>query len=788
MSTKGIYFVYRFLQALASPALLFYFLVRGLRDRAWLRSLPERLGFLPSSFQQTAAGAIWLHAVSVGEVLATLELARRLREAYPRSPLYVSVGTLAGYRTARSRLEGVAAGVFFAPLDYAFAVRRVLRRLLPSVVAVAETEIWPNLFREVKRTGAGLLIVNGRISDAALPRYQRLVPFFRRVLAAPDLILAQNAEMRARFLSIGAPPGRVLEGGNLKYDFAAREAPPDSPARLFIESLRPARVWIAASTMPPAAPGDVDEDDAVIAAFNSLAAREPRLLLVLVPRRPERFDAVARKLQDAGVRFLRRSALDPSAALGLPGVLLLDTIGELSGLFALADVVFMGGTLAARGGHNILEPALFARPVVMGPHMENFREIAREFLASNAAVGIGGPSALAPAVAALLADSARAAQTGRAALAVAEARRGATARAVACAGKLLAACYPCRRPALPALLLLWPFARLWEWGGRLKRARALARRVTLSAPVVSVGNIGMGGTGKTPFVLFLAERLRLAGHRPGILTRGYGRQSPEKHLVLEAGASLPVAHSGDEPQIFLRAGVAPVGIGPDRARTGAELVRRFQTDVLLLDDGFQHHRLGRRLDIVLIDALAPFGGCDVFPLGRLREPLAELRRAGVIVLCRSDYARVPGAIEARLRRYNPHAPVFRARVEPQVWVDCATGERAAPTRFAGARAAAFCGLGNPRSFWSTLEALGVQPLDCVAFPDHHVYRPHELRRMADQFRRAGAQFLLTTEKDMLNLCADCETLIAPLGLWWLRIGVTVERETELLQCVEEALK
>ena len=759
-----------------------------MRSRAWLRSLPERFGFLPSTFQQTAAGSIWLHAVSVGEVLATLELARRLREACPRSPLYVSAGTVAGYATARARLEGIAAGVFFAPLDYAFAVRRVLRRLLPSVVAVAETEIWPNLFREVKRTGAGLLIVNGRISDAALPKYQRLLPFFRHVLAAPDLILAQNAEMRARFLSIGAPPEKVFDGGNLKYDFAAHEAPADSPVRLFIERHSPARVWIAASTMPPAAPGDVDEDDAVIAAFTSLAAREPRLLLVLVPRKPERFDAVARKLEDAGVRFLRRSTLGATAALELPGVLLLDTIGELSGLFALADVVFMGGTLAARGGHNILEPALFARPVVMGPHMENFRDIAREFLAAGGAVEIDCPAALAPAVAALLASPARARETGRAALAAAEARRGATARAVAHTGKLLACCYPCRRPALAALLLLWPLARLWEWGGRLKRARALARRVRLPAPVLSIGNITMGGTGKTPFVLFLAERLRAAGRRPGILTRGYGRHSPEKHLVLEAGAPVPVAHSGDEPQIFLRAGVAPVGIGPNRAQTGGELIRRFDTDVLLLDDGFQHHRLDRRLDIVLIDALEPFGGCEVFPLGRLREPLADLRRAGVFVLTRSDYARAPEAIEARLRRYNPHAPVFRAGVEPRAWVDYATGEQAEPARFTGDRVAAFCGLGNPRSFWGTLEALGIQPLDRFAFPDHHLYRPHELRRMADQFRRSGAQILLTTEKDMLNLCADCEALIAPLRLWWLRIGVAVERERELLKCVEDALK
>ena len=571
-------------------------------DRAWLRSLPERFGFLPSSFQQTEAGAIWLHAVSVGEVLASLEFARRLRQAYPRSPLYVSTGTLAGHATARARLEGIAAGVFFAPLDYAFAVRRVLRALMPSVVAVAETEIWPNLFREVKRTGAGLLIVNGRISDAALPKYRRLplssatcsprrTSSWRRTRRCARA--SSRSARRRKKCSTAATSSTISPRGKRRRIRPCGGSSSASAPRAYGSPPAPCRRPSPATsmkTMPSSPP-----------SAHSRAA-EPRLLLVLVPRKPERFDAAARKLDDAGVPFLRRSALGPADALELPGVLLLDTIGELSGLFALADVVFMGGTLAARGGHNILEPALFARPVVMGPHMENFRDIARDFLAAGAAVEIGSPAALAPAVAALLADPARARDIGRAALAAAEARRGATARAVAHTGKLLAACYPCRRPALAALLLLGPLARLWEWGGRLKRARALARRVRLPAPVISIGNITMGGTGKTPFVLFLAERLRAAGRRPGILTRGYGRHSPEKHLVLEAGARVPVERSGDEPQIFLRANVAPVGIGPDRAETGAELIRRFGTDVLLLDDGFQHHRLDRRLDIVLIDA------------------------------------------------------------------------------------------------------------------------------------------------------------------------------------------
>ncbi|HWQ56850.1 MAG TPA: tetraacyldisaccharide 4'-kinase [Bryobacteraceae bacterium] len=755
---------------------------RAVRNTAYFRSLVERLGFLPRSFTQTTPGALWLHAVSVGEVLTSIQLIRRLRRELPRSPVFVSVSTLAGHAMARQKLDGVAAGVFYAPLDYVFAVRRVLRALRPSVVVVLETEIWPNLFREVKRSGAGLVMANGRISDRALPRYIRMEPFFRHVLGQPDAILVQSKLMAERFLAVGAPEKTVQVAGNLKYDFEAREAPADSPVRGLVARLRPDAVWIAASTMPPAVPGDVDEDDVVIQAFLRLAARRPRLLLLLAPRKPERFDLVAGKLEAARIPFLRRSRLGAGDMLDLPGVLLLDTIGELSGLFPLADVVFMGGTLASRGGHNILEPAFFARPVIVGPHMENFREIAAEFASSGASVEIGSADDLAPAVDALL-DAPG--DTGRRALACAEARRGATARVVAEIAHLFTERFPCVRPPLARYALLAPLAKLWRWGGNRKRARGLARRRTLQTPVISVGNISMGGTGKTPAVLLLAEKLQ--DLRPGILTRGYGRHSPEKHVALEPGASVPSRYSGDEPQLFLRSGLAAVGIGPDRYQAGRLVEQRFKPGVLILDDGFQHVRLARSVDIVLIDALNPFGGCALFPLGRLREPLEELRRADILLITRSSFGRTLEAVERRLRRYNPGAPVFRASVEPREWVEFHSNGRHRLNALAGVPVGGFCGLGNPQSFWSTLDSLGIRTVGRQEFEDHHQYRPHELRRMADQFIRAGAEALVTTAKDVLNLCDRCEELIAPLRLYSLDARMAVEREGEFLSAIRGKL-
>ncbi len=755
--------------------LLLYFLFRAVRNRGYWPSLGQRCGFLPRSFRQTGPGAIWLHAVSVGEILACAGFVARLRAAFPHARVFVSTTTLAGHATALQKLHGVAAGVFYAPADTVWAVRRVLRTIQPSAVVIAETEIWPNLFRETKRSGAALLVVNGRVSDRALPRYRRFAWLFRHVLPQADAVLAQSASMAGRFAELGAPADRVHDAGNFKFDFEARAADPASPVAQWAAG---APVWIAASTMPPAEPGDPDEDDAVLAAFAALRAAHPELRLILVPRKPERFDAAARKLGAAAIPYVRRSTM----AGGGP-VLLLDTIGELGGLFGLADVVFMGGSLAHRGGHNILEPALFGKPVVVGPHMENFQAIADEFHAADACVGIADAAALAPAVARLLGDPAAAAAVGRRAQACAEARRGATGRAVRAVRQLYDAGVPSYRVAQPWFALAWPLARLWEHGGRRRQRRQLQRQRALDVPVVSIGNVTMGGTGKTPCVLRLAELLREAGRRPGILTRGYGRGSPESYLALDAGAVMRAEHTGDEPQIFVRSGLAPVGIGADRYQAGTALRQRFHPDILLLDDGMQHRRLRRDLDVVLIDGLKPFGGGRLFPLGRLREPLEALARAGAVIITRSAFSDLSPAIENTVRRYNPTAPLFHASVEPRSWVDEAARREYPIAERPFDRAGVICGLGNPLAFLRTLEGLGVVPVDMVEFPDHHRYRPHELRRAAEQMAALGATALVTTEKDSVNLCDDWQSLIAPLRLYWLKVAMGIERDRELLEMV-----
>lgn len=765
-------------ETLAFPFIVLYFLWRAVRDWRYATHFPERAGFLPHSLERTASGGIWLHAASVGEVISSAALLRRLRETIPSAPLYVSTATAAGRRVAEARLSSLVSGIFYGPVDFCFAIRRVLRMLRPQVVVVLETEIWPNLYHEAKRFGCGLAVVNGRIGDRTLPKYLATRWFFKAVLAWPDVILAQSERDRLRYLSLGAPPERTINGGNLKYDFETSHLETPESVRRFIDAAAPEKIWIAASTMPARQSGDVDEDEALADIFRRLSQRHRGLLMILAPRRPERFDEVAQKLDKAGVRFVRRTALPDGDRFALPGVLLLDTIGELASLFTLGDVVFMGGTLASRGGHNILEPAFFGRPVIAGPHMENFADIAEEFTERRAMFRVQDATGLGEALELFLTDRKRRNEYGERARTLADARRGATGKAAAEIHRLYELSIPRRLPpAFPLLLLL---SRIWAAGSRAKQRRDAGRRKRLETPVISVGSIAMGGAGKTPFVLWLAQELKQRGQSPAILTRGYGRRSPERVLTYTPGEAAPARITGDEPQIFLRHAVCPLGIGANRFKAGIEIERRFDPDALLLDDGFQHRRLARDLDIVMIDALDPLAGGHLFPAGRLREPREALERADILVLCRTEAGRTYSGLLAALAAANPNAPLFRSRVVPERWFELRGTTEYAPRDLPFSRTGALCGLANPESFWRTVASLGIHPAHRWAFPDHHRYAQAELIKIREECLHDRIEVLLTTEKDTMNLPDDVRESLGGLPVFWLRIGIEVEDAPALL--------
>ena len=730
--------LYRLLQLFLSPFVSLYFLARLVSSGSYWRRFHERLGLLPRSFHRTKPGSIWLHAVSVGEVVSVLPLLRALKADQPKTPLYLSTGTVAGRKAAFQLAGGLVDGVFYCPIDYVSCIRRALRVIRPALLVVVETEIWPNLYTEAKRFGTRLAVVNGRISDRTWPRYERWKTWLHPVLDLADRVLVQTPEDKRRYAELGVHAAKLAIAPNLKYD-ASLTAPPVS-----IDTGGAQHIWIAASTVGPNERGSharhsIDEDDIVLDAFENLVRGFPKLLLILAPRQPARFEEVARKLQARNINFVRRS--DTSRALTPPGVLLLDTVGELAGLYRLADVAFVGGSIAPRGGHNILEAAAAGSPIIIGPHMENFAAIAQDFIKMGALRQIKEARELQPAVRDVLQDRARAQQMGDRARQLVEARRGASREVATQLWPLYyAASLRNTRHWLPRLILA-PLAGLWKEGGTLKRRRSehfTLMAPPLPSPVVSVGGITLGGSGKTPFTVYLVSRLKRRGHSPAILTRGYRRRLPLETLILAPGAAAPAAATGDEAQIFLRAADAPVGIGINRYATAQTLLRQFPaTDALVLDDGFQHARLARDFDIVIIDGLDPFGGEEVVPLGRLREPIGSLARADAFVITRAENDFRFQAIRGRLREIKPNAPVFRTRLIARSWHDYQTGQSIAD--LSGRRVGAFCGLGNPDNFWHTLESLGLEIVFRWCFADHHSYNPPELQRVAHQARMHGAE-------------------------------------------------
>ncbi len=443
-----MYFLYSLLSLALFIVVSPYFVYQALRYNKYVGSLGQRLGYLPVSFNIDGDRSIWIHAVSVGEVLTARALVAELKQRYPGLRLFVSTTTMTGQRVARSNLQHVDA-VFFFPFDFAFIVKRTLRLVRPRLFVMMETEIWPNLLRACHRQGVRTVLVNGRISSRSYPRYRLARPFFRRVLRHVDRCCMQSEESARRIIDIGADPQRVSVTGSLKFD--SLELPgaqslargPSRVLRFFrIPETRP--VIIAASTLK-------GEEQAVLTAFRQVKKTQPDALLIVAPRKPERFDEVEDLVRQEGFSVVRRTELAIDAE-PRSDIVILDTIGELARIFQVATVVFVGGSLVDAGGHNILEPAVFGKPILFGPYMQNFAEIARAFLDHGAGLQVGSARELEESLVALIGDPVRRASLGAAARALVESNRGAKDKSVAVIAELL--------PATPPAGVVRPFRRV----------------------------------------------------------------------------------------------------------------------------------------------------------------------------------------------------------------------------------------------------------------------------------------------------------------------------------------
>lgn len=417
--------LYTFLLYLSLPLVLLRLYWRGRRNPDYRRRWGERFGFFPPLPQP---GCLWIHAVSVGETRAALPLLRALQARYPDLALLVTTTTPTGSHQVRAALGDQVHHVY-APYDLPGAVRRFLRNTRPRLALIMETELWPNLLRQCAATSVPVIVANARLSERSARGYARIRKLTTPMLQDITLIAAQAEADAERFRALGAQ--RLQITGNLKYDLTLPDELLPQGQTLRRELLGAQRpVWIAAST-------HAGEDEQILTALAQLRARWPALLLLLVPRHPERFDGMAALCRQQGFSVTRRS--ERQSCTPETTVFLGDSMGELLLFYAAADLAFVGGSLVPTGGHNVLEPALLGLPVLFGPHMFNFTEAGQRLLEAKAAWQVADAGELAAVVDRLLADPALRQNTGQRGRAVVERHRGALAALLDCIERLLGA-------------------------------------------------------------------------------------------------------------------------------------------------------------------------------------------------------------------------------------------------------------------------------------------------------------------------------------------------------------
>ena len=424
------WWIYNGLFALGFVAMMPYYLARMWRRGGYREHFLQRLGVYDEATRTALREPrLWVHAVSVGEMLVALKFIEGFRAVRPDARFLVSVNTSTGHALARRRLAA-ADCLIYVPADFPWVIRRVLARIRPRGLVLTEGEFWPNLLRALQARGIPTVLINGRVSDRSFRGYRRLRAFFRPVLAGLDPACVQTETDAARLRELGTPAEAIRVLGNAKYDVPSMR--PDDAAT--------ARSIFAAAGIPPEAlillggstwPG---EEKILAGLYLALRREEPRLRLVLAPRHAERRRAVIEEVNAAGLSHVLRTrgrAGEAVASTGPDSVLILDTTGELQSLYAGADLIFVGKSLTETGGQNIIEPAQYAKPILVGPHMENFRAVTEDFLRAGALIQVADAAGLEAELARLLKEPARAAALGRAAGQWVESSRGVLRQTVA---------------------------------------------------------------------------------------------------------------------------------------------------------------------------------------------------------------------------------------------------------------------------------------------------------------------------------------------------------------------
>lgn len=837
-----MYFLYNILILIVF--LLFvlpYYTYRLFTEKGFGRRFKQSLGNIEEEEIAKVKGkdCIWIHGASVGEIVATSPLVKQIRKEMPDRPVLVSAFTVGGYNMAKQIIPEADAIIYF-PLDLPFVAESLVKRIHPGVFMPVETELWPNFLRAIRERHIPVMMVNGRISEKSVKSYRYLYGIWDDMLNTVTRFCMQSSIDAEYITHLGADRDKIFVTGNTKFDQTYAEVTAEDLEKyreeLGIGDAYP--VIVVGSTHP-------GEEKILFEAFQKVRKEYSDARLIIAPRKTTRADEIAKLASSYGYETGYRSVMKAQEGprKNYP-VLLIDTIGELGRIYAVGDVVFVGGSFSNTGGHNVLEPAAHAKPIIVGPSMQNFKDSYALLSKVKACKMVNNTTELTNEFLDIIKNDERRKAMGAASIQVIKENRGADVRSIQYLKNLLdLTAVPAKEyPVYPIntrnltdeggarlrhgdaviqyilqlaygpdtpffgwllLALLRGMSYLYEFGVSCKLTMynsGIMRKEKLPCCVISIGNITVGGTGKTPTAQKMAGIVKAMGYRVVILNRGYRSHWGKEIGVVSNGEKIFMTayEAGDEAYLMAKTlpGI-PVIIGKNRAVTGRYAVEKMNAEVIIMDDGYQHWQLERDLDVVLVDTLNMFGNGCVLPRGTLREPLENLNRGDIFLLTKTDQSSKLSRIQLRntIAKYNAGAPVVESIHHPKNFVEIADWYKGISNNYRdleelrGKDVMVFSAIGNPSSFEQTLSSIGLNILEAVRYPDHHDYGMLEMQYINERASSLKAVAMVATAKDAVKIPTEFIYSDREIPLYILNMDICItEGMDKFKEYIDNAVK
>lgn len=818
-----------------------YYTYRLFTEKGFKLRFKQSLGKVDESEIAKVArkDCIWIHGASVGEIVATSPLVKQIRKMMPERPVLVSAFTVGGYNMAKQIIPEADAIIYF-PLDLPFVAESLVKRIHPGVFMPVETELWPNFLRSIRERHIPVMMVNGRISEKSVKNYRYLYGIWDDMLNTVTRFCMQSSIDAEYIAHLGADRSKIFVTGNTKFDQTYAEVTPEDLAkyRLELGLGDDYPVIVAGSTHP-------GEEKILMETFRSIRKTYPRARLIIAPRKPTRSENIIQIAADYGYRAGCRSKMkEMEGKRPEYPILLIDTIGELGRIYAVGDVVFVGGSFSGTGGHNVLEPAAHGKPILVGPSMQNFKDSFSLLSKVGACKMVDTASELTSEMLDILGNEERRNKMGQASLQVIRENRGADVRSIKYLKEILDltvlpsreyAKYPINTRNLSeeggarlrhgdALaqyiyqlvygsetsftgwlqlgVLRW-MSYLYQFGVRCKLKLydiGLISREKLNACVISIGNITVGGTGKTPTAQKVAALIKQMGYKVVILNRGYRSHWDKDIGVVSNGKKIFMTayEAGDEAYLMAKTlpGI-PVIIGKNRAVTGRYAVDKLNAEVIIMDDGYQHWQLKRDLDVVLVDTYSMFGNGCVLPRGILREPVENLNRGDLFLLTKTDQSSKLNRIHLRqtIARYNNSAPIVESIHHPINFVEIADWYKGLKENALSLEALkdkkvmVFSAIGNPASFEQTLSSIGLKIVESVRYPDHHDYGMLEMQYINERATSQKAVAVIATAKDAVKIPTEFIYSAREIPIYILNMDIEfTDGREKFSECINNAIE